>query len=568
MVHARRTRRGWRRSAQVVGLIAALALVATACGDDDDDSGATTDTTAAAATTAASTATTTAASSGGSTATTSAATTATTASAATPVAGGEATIELFSEIGTTDPVKSTGSGGSDAQRMFPLYGALVTYDSSTNKAEPLFADSFTSSADFMTWTLKLKSGNTFSDGTPYDAAAVKANWDRVADPANASPARGLAAAIASTTVTDPLTLTIALKAPNAYFPNSIARFGAMNYLASAKAIADKQDLTSKPVGAGPYTMQEWVRDDHMTLIKNPNYIIKPGPYLDKITLRVVGDEQQRLDTFTKGDADAAYTATAATVAAAKKAGGDFTGVAVGTGNSYVFNTAKPPFSDIRVRQAFIMALDLQDMDTSVFGEGSKAATTFSLPGSYWFDGTDTLPAHDPAKAQELFNEAAKDLGGTVTIELQGFQQALDQRRAEYIQTALQALDNVKVNVTINDSPTSIGNVLQNNYQVSSWGFPFTDPEPDLYNATHSGLPTNYSKYNNPAVDAALDTARKTADNAARLTQYKIVWQALAKDVPYFPYLLVTNGFITSKNLHGAKVYGDGILRFDLIWKSA
>src|SRR5689334_12510157 len=139
MAHERRTRRVWRHSAQVVGLLAALALVATACGDDDD-SGATTATTAAAATTAGGTAT-------------------TTASAATPVAGGEATIELFSEIGTVDPVKSTGSGGSDAQRMFPLYGALVTYDSSTNKAEPLFADSFTSSADFKTWTLKLKPGN-------------------------------------------------------------------------------------------------------------------------------------------------------------------------------------------------------------------------------------------------------------------------------------------------------------------------------------------------------------------------------------------------------------------------
>jgi peptide/nickel transport system substrate-binding protein len=564
MALERRARRGWRRTAQLVGVVAALALVASACGDDDDDSGAATETSAAAATTAGSTSATTAG--GGGAATTAGGSS--TTSAGQPVVGGEATVLLFSEIGTVDPVSSTGSGGSDAQRMFPIYGALVTYVSEDNDVRPYFAQSMTPNADFTVWTIKLNPGITFSDGAPYDAEAIKTNWTRVQDPAKRSPAFGAAAAFESMTVVDPTTLEVKLKTPNAHLPNSISRFGALNYLASPKAIAAGQDLTSAPVGAGPFLMQEWIRDDHMTLVRNPNFFEKPKPYLDKITLRVVGDEQQRLDTFLKGDADAGYTSIPGTVTAAKAEGAEYAGVSVGTGQTYVFNTSKPPFSDPRVRQAFVLGVDREALSEIVFGPGSKAATNFSREGTPWFDAAAIVPAYDKAKAQELFTAAAADLGGTVKIQLQGFQQSLDQKRAEFIQTQLNSYEGVEVEITINDSPTSIGNVLRGEYEVSSWGFPYLDPEPGVYNALRTGLPTNYSKYTNPAVDQALDQARVTDDDAARLALYKVAWEAASKDLPYYPYVDTTNGFVVSEDLHGAEVYEDGILRFDLLWKTA
>ncbi len=511
MFRARRTVRRSRVTGQVIGLVTVLALFAAACGDDDDDSGGAPASTSSATQAGASTTT------AGATDATAAATT--TTSDAGPVSGGEATILMNVEVGTLDPVKATGSAGSDASRMFPLYGALVTYES--GEAKPYFAESLTPSADFATWTLKLRPGIVFSDGSPYDAAAVKANWDRAADPANSSPARGFVAGFESTTVTDPLTLEIKLKAPNAHVPANLSRFGALNYVASGQALAAKQDLTSTPVGAGPYTMQEWVRDDHMTLVKNPNFVDSPRPYLDKITLRWVGDEQQRLDTFLKGDADAGYTNLPGTAAAAAKEGNEYVSVTVGTGQTYVFNTTTPPFNDPRVRRAFVLGIDREAMGDVVFGEGNVPATSFSRPGSKWFDEQAAIPGYDPAEAQRLFSEAAADLGGSVDINLQGFQLSLEVRKVEYIQTALNAFDNVNVEVNIFDSSTAIQNVLRGDYQVSSWGFPWLDPEPGVYNALRSGLPTNYSKYADPAVDAALDQARVTDDDTARLELYKV-----------------------------------------------
>jgi peptide/nickel transport system substrate-binding protein len=136
----------------------------------------------------------------------------TTTDAGKPVSGGSATVQLFSEIATLDPVKATGSGGSDGQRFFALYGALMALDAGDQKMDYLLADSFKStSADFKTWELKLKPNLKFTDGSVFDAAAVKANWERCQVAANASPARGVCAFFTKMEVspTDPLTLVSA-----------------------------------------------------------------------------------------------------------------------------------------------------------------------------------------------------------------------------------------------------------------------------------------------------------------------------------------------------------------------
>jgi ABC-type transport system substrate-binding protein len=123
-------------------------------------------------------------------------------------------------------------------------------------------------------------------------------------------------------------------------------------------------------------------------------------------------------------------------------------------------------------------------------------------------------------------------------------------------------------VQVGDSPTNISKVLAGDYMVSSWGFPTQDPEPGLWSAVYSKSLNNYSKYNNPEVDKAIDQARVITDQAQRKALYDTVWEALAKDLPYYPYVKTVNGFVTSPDLKGGQVYEDGILRFDLLWKAA
>ena len=531
----------------VAGLL--VALFATACGGDDGGDAETDDTTP---TEEGSSDTTTAPEEEG-----------------TPQAGGEATILLYSETGSLDPVKFTGSGGADGMRAFALYGALLTFDSEEFSTVPVLAESMEPSADFLTWTLKLKPGLTFSDGSPFNADAVKVNWDREKDVANRSPSFTTLAQVASLTVTDDVTLTIVLNAPNAHFDNAIARVGT-NYIASAKAITEQTDLTSTAIGAGPFLLEEWLRDDRMVMTANPDWQGSEGPYLEKLTFRVVGDEEQRIDTFATGQADAFYTATPASVTRAQEEvdGAAYTSQEVTTGQAYVFNTTKPPFDDVRMRKAFVQGVEWQALADNVFGEGAEALTNFSLEGTPFYTDDAELPPYDREAAQALIDEYIAENGGPVRIDMLAFQQSLDQARAQFIQASLSQLEGLDLQVQVNDSPTNIQRVLAADYSVSSWGFPVMDPDPGLYNSAHSASFNNYAKYKNADVDAAIMEARSLRSVEERVPLYQDVFRQLAQDIPYYPYVKTVNGFVTSPDLNGAKVYEDGILRFDLLWKSS
>jgi peptide/nickel transport system substrate-binding protein len=526
-----------RRSKAVAGALA-IGLLAAACGGDDGGE----------------------ATGGEETATT-------TTAASTPVAGGSATVQLFSEIATLDPVKATGSGGSDGQRFFALYGALMTYSAANNKTEFILAESFTPDATNKVWTLKLKPGAKFTDGTELNAEAVKANWERCQVAANASPARGTCAAFTSMQVTDPLTLVVTNAAPTAHLDKSISRT-ALNYIASKKAIDDKTDLTSKPVGSGPYKLDEWVRDSRLVMSKNPDWKATPV-YLDKLTYQVQGNEQQRIDSFGTGATDAFYTATPGSIDAALKAtkGAYKATVDVTMGQTFVMNTTKAPFDDVRIRRAIVTAIPRDILAEEILNK-TLPAQYFSVPGTPWHSESSKLPAYDVAAAQKLIDEYVAEKGGPVKFTMLAFQQTLDQDRAKFIVAQLGKLKNLQVDFVVNDSPTNIGKVLAGDYQWSSWGFPTLDPEPGLYNSSRSGLPFNYSRYKNADVDKWLDEARASTDAALRNANYKKVFDQLAKDLPFFPYTVNQVSFVCSPKLGGCEQYEDGILRADKLWKKA
>src|SRR5262249_27849209 len=151
-----------------------------------------------------------------------------------------------------DPVQFTplSYSAQEELRGFALYDYLVGVNSKTFEVEPRIAQSITGSSDSKTWTIKIRPDVKFSDGTAYDAEAVKFNWERMGDPANKSPMASAAQTIASMEVTDPLTLVVTLKAVNAQFPRLVAtRLGLIGSPTAIKA--DPTGFGTKPVGAGP-----------------------------------------------------------------------------------------------------------------------------------------------------------------------------------------------------------------------------------------------------------------------------------------------------------------------------
>jgi peptide/nickel transport system substrate-binding protein len=524
----------------LLALLLVFALVAAACGDDDDGGGATepngTDQTTAAPS----------------------------EEEGEPVQGGEATLLFWAEQTSLDPVRSNPTSGSTGLRDFALYGALVATDPETLEVETILAESLEPNDTFDTWTLKIREGVTFSDGSTYNAAAVKAHWDRIAVPENRSSAITFVRSVASATPTDELTLEIELVEPNALFDRLIAR-SAMNYIPSQQAIESGQDLTNEAVGAGPFLLDSWFRDDRMVLVRNPNWIDAPQPYLDKLTIRVITDEEQRLDTLLTGDADANYTITAGTVARGEAEGLGYEGVAVMMGSTINFNLSKPPFDDPELRRAIAMAVDYQALIEAADGEGAVAPYNYTTEDSPWFSEEAALPEYDPEQAQEMINDYLERTGQTeISVNMVTTQSPRNIAMGKFMQTSLDQLEGVNIQPEPGDQPTLLQKVFALEFGLASWGFPTLLPDPDLYQGIFSTSSANTTGYKSAEVDAFFTEARSLGDPEDRNDIYTQLFQQLAEDIPFIPFHS-RNGWLTGEGFHVGELYQEGIIRTDLAW---
>jgi peptide/nickel transport system substrate-binding protein len=222
--------------------------------------------------------------------------------------GGTINALVGTEITSLDPARSGGGvGGGDSQRLFALYDALLYQDPTTGAIIPQTLVSMTTS-DAVTWTLKIKAGIKFSDGLPYDAAAIKYNWDRAADGSVPSSPNGPIVKTFTSAVVDATTLSLKLTTgANGQFPRTLSANQSMSAIASPQALKAANNnqavYDGAPVGAGPFMFKEWVRDSKITLVRNPNYWNAPRPYVDQLVFRPIVDESQRANTFKAGNAN-------------------------------------------------------------------------------------------------------------------------------------------------------------------------------------------------------------------------------------------------------------------------
>ncbi len=303
------------------------------------------------------------------------------------------------------------------------------------------------------------------------------------------------------------------------------------------------------------------------LKRNPDWYDAPRPYVDQLTIRVVTDTQQRVDTYTTGDADGFYnTVTSDADAATKKRPGTFYGAQVAGASGTLFNVSVKPFDDVRVRQAIAMGYD-RDALAEVAAPGTEGADNYTASSSPWYTPSATLPKYDPAAAQALVDQVTKELGGPIQIDLLGTVNAQNTKIREFIQTSLSQIKGLDVKTEGLQSADFVPKILKGDFAITTWGLPWTDPEFLFYSRFHSGLSSNLGKYSNPVVDQGLDAGRATTDPAARKAAYQPVFEQLAKDLPYIPNNNPSYGYVLAADVHGGQIYEDGVIRPDLLWKS-
>src|SRR4030088_2056918 len=282
--------------------------------------------------------------------------------------GGSITLGLEVVIPGFDPLK-VGVFDPSAQMAAAAIFDTLTYLDDKAVPQPKLALSWTHSDDFKTWTFKLRPGVKFHDGTPFNAEAAKANFDRQKDPANKCRCAFYIAGIHDVQAPDELTLVYNLTDPAVNLPAILTIQSSNNVIQSPTAWKTRgDDYNRNPVGTGPYILKSWTAGDRMVLEKNPDYWNKGHPYLDRIVLKPSPDAQSRSASLRSGEADNIWdnAADPHNIQTYRKDPKMTVHTYAGSGAVVAaFNTKVAPFDDVRVRQALGMAIDRKKMSEGI-----------------------------------------------------------------------------------------------------------------------------------------------------------------------------------------------------------
>lgn len=482
-----------------------------------------------------------------------------------PRFGGSLVYTVNADVGPRgfDPVAMSIQSADEhsGPQGYPLYDTLLLPNPDTGEVEMGIAESFESD-DGLTWQLRIRPDVRFSDGTPFDAEAVKFNWERHADPAESSLGGGVAREIESMTVVDPLTLQITLQRTNTQFPRSVARRLAL--VASPTAIrAAGEDYGSRPVGAGPFVLAEWVRDDHARFVRNPDYWRAPLPYVDEFVVRVIPDRNQRYNSLVAGESDLMLISDPVLQSRAAAEGFQVADWVSNSGRTIMFNLTRPPFDDVRVRRAVQLAIDVDDL-SAVLGDGQIAvARSIFNEQSEFYDDRYRFPGPDRDEAQRLIDEYVEETGEPLSFTLSGG--SASRPDAEYFQAQLGQLDDVEVEILLEDNARSIERSVEKNYDAHLSGFVFVDPEPILYDTLHTDGGVNLSGYSDPEMNEALEAAISSFDPDVRAESYETVQRLFLRDVPHVLYQHIQTATVAQPSVREIVTFFDGIPRVESMW---
>ena len=408
--------------------------------------------------------------------------------------------------GTLVVATETGYGGFDATRAGVINGSvamtilesLFILDPATEKLLPLLGLSMESSADRKTWTVKLRQGVKFSDGTPFNAAAVAFNYNRILDPANRARARAFISPMERVEAVDEHTAVFHLKLPWAAFPSSVTGPFIGGYLHSPTAIRNGgAEYSRHPVGTGPFLLKEWMPGDHLTVERNPDYWREGRPYLDQVTFRPLPDTESRYASLLTKDVDVIWTDRPNHILKAL----DNPDVKVlrseGRGALTTFlNIAKPPLDDLRVRKALQLAFD-----TDLFAKATRKGVN---PTIYHPFGADfecegfSYPPLDLERARQLI----ADYGKPVKVRIV---HTTTNRGREFALISQQMWRKIGVEVEMNpvDQTTLIRKVVTGDFVISGWRMvheldEFLDIQ--MVGTFHSKSPANYAHYASEEMD--------------------------------------------------------------------
>jgi peptide/nickel transport system substrate-binding protein len=478
--------------------------------------------------------------------------------------GGSITLGLELDISGFDPLKVGVYDTASYTAAAAIFDTLVYLDDK-GVAQPKLALSWDHSEDFKTWTFKLRPGVKFHDGTPFNAEAAKANFDRQKDPANKCRCAFYIAFIHDVQAPDELTLVYNLTDPAVDLP-AVMTIPSSNFvIQSPTAWKTKGDEYNRnPVGTGPYLLKSWTAGDRMVLERNPDYWNKGHPYLDRIVLKPLPDAQSRFASLQSGEADIIWDdeADPDNIQKAQKDPKLTVHTYTGSGAAvYAFNTKVAPFDDVRVRQALVMAIDRKKMSQAITNGLARPASNPYGEGSWIKCKDDGALPTDVQKAKALIKEYGKPVEFKMLL-------TATPRGRNIGQVLQQFWKQVGANMEMEqvDQATIVPRAFMRQFQLTPWRIvDLADPDPQMYANFHTGSPVALANYSNPELDKLLEHARVTADPEKRIEDYCAITRLINQEAIWFWTFQNTYYAISSSKLKGLPKIYSGVIDVSNVW---
>lgn len=473
---------------------------------------------------------------------------------------------LFSSCGSKNP-DSAGEmslvyGSGDYTRINPamdehgeinilLFNGLTAHDGN-NQIVPGLAKSWVFQEETCTYEFSLEKDVKWHDGQPFTAADVKFTVEAIMNPENASENAPNFEDVEQITVVDDHTVSFKLAAPNVAFLDYMTMAILPKHLLEGEDM-QTSDFFQKPVGTGPYKLEEWDSGQFITLKRNENYFKGAGK-IDTIIFKIVPDDNAKAMQMQSGELDLALLTPKDADSFEGKEGyavydmktSDYRGVLFNFKNDYWKNNRDiiPAICYGIDRQAIVEAVTL---GSGVPAYGPLQRNIYNNEAVEHYD-------YSPDKAKEILETAGSAMGTDGFYYRSGEKLAFtisvgagDQVRIDMAQAVAQQLREIGIDVNV-EIPAQVDWNTQMAYLIG-WGSPF-DADDHTYKVFAADKGANYSGYSNAMVDEYLTQARQSADTAVRQEAYANFQEELAKDPPFAFICYVDADYVADSGLQG------------------
>jgi peptide/nickel transport system substrate-binding protein len=485
-------------------------------------------------------------------------------------AGGALTVVLGSDIRTTDPGVNR-DDNTDAV-MSHIIETLVAYRNDLTVA-PHLVESMDISSDGLTYGFRLREGLVFHDGSPVTSETVVWNWKRFLDPATNWFCRGMfdgtadssaaGVKIAGVAARDARTVVFTLARPSALFLNLMASVQCLPGV-YARSSVDARGAWVKPVGTGPFMLEEWRRGRHILLSRFPQYRPLEGAgnglagdrraRVERVRWIIVPEVTSAVQAFNAGQIDVLPNLSANTVGdIAKRPGVEFYPQQLFDWTVLLLQTRDPLLRDVRIRLAIAHAIDRgQIAKAATAGRGRPNPSAVPSMSAYHTPAHDGYPSYDPRRAAQLLREARYARQPLVIQTNRRFTNMYD--NAVLVQAMLQQVG-IQARIEVLDWATQLSNYQAGKFQLSSFSYSArSDPALAYDRLVGRKEVRATSQWESEAAEQLLATAARATDAAERARAFEQLHRLMAQDVPLIGFYNGISIHVTGPGVNGYRTW--------------